>query len=103
MTSLLARNITIQTAMALNELVEELERARAKFPSTEHMMVALSEEHGELAKALLDEPWERVRAEAIQVACCALRIATESDTSLNAFRLGKGLDTLDTTKGRVEV
>ena len=103
MTSLVARNITIQTAMALNELVEELERARTKFPGADHMMIALAEEHGELAKALLDESWERVRAEAIQVACCALRIATESDPSLNAFRLNKGMDTLDTAKGGVEV
>lgn len=94
MSRLMSGNITILTAMAVNDLVAEIERARRKFPDSAHMMVALSEEHGELARALLDESWDRVRAEAIQVACCAIRIATESDESLNEFRLKKGLDVL---------
>lgn len=58
----------------------EVLRARAKFPGRAHMLAALTEEVGEVARALLQrEGRERVRAEAIQVACVALRIAEEGD------------------------
>lgn len=54
--------------------------ARRKFPNNAHMLAALTEEVGELARALLEgEGKARIRAEAIQVACVALRIATEGD------------------------
>lgn len=45
-------------------------------------MTALTEEVGELAKALLDESDQRVYEEAVQVAVMALRVATEGDPSL---------------------
>ena len=49
-------------------------------------MVALTEEVGELAKALLDESRERIRAEAIQVACVAIRIIEEGDCTIEDWR-----------------
>ena len=81
----------IRTAMALNDLTAELERARAKFPSSELINTALAEEVGELAIALLEENMERVYREAIQVACCAIRLATEGDPAFNDFRTRRGL------------
>lgn len=70
----------------LLEVDAEVARARQKFPSSDGAMVALVEEVGELAKALLDESWDRVRAEAIQVAGMALRVAEEGDSTLDALR-----------------
>lgn len=45
-------------------------------------MCALTEEVGEVAKALLDESPDRVYEEAVQVAVMAMRLATEGDRSL---------------------
>lgn len=73
------------------EVLQEISSAREKFPSSKHSMCALTEEVGELAKALLEEPWERVRAEAVQVACMAMRVALDGDASLVGWRVKKGL------------
>ena len=68
---------TDRTIIALRA---ELERARAKFPANAHLFAALGEEVGELARELLEGgPRKRIREEAIQVACVALRIAEEGD------------------------
>ena len=68
---------TDNTILALRA---ELERARAKFPKNDHLFAALGEEVGELARELLEGGTrERIRAEAIQVACVAVRIADEGD------------------------
>lgn len=75
---------------ALYDVQNEVLRARQKFPDNDLLMVALTEEVGELAKALLDETPERVYAEAIQVACVALRIATEGDKSVEEWRRRRG-------------
>lgn len=64
----------------LFEVHMEILRAKEKHPGNEHKIVALMEEVGELAKAHLEnEPEYRKRAEAVQVACVAARIATERD------------------------
>lgn len=56
----------------------ELARARRKFPISEHLLPALMEEVGELAQSLLQRGNDsHTYAEAIQVACVALRIAVE--------------------------
>jgi NTP pyrophosphatase (non-canonical NTP hydrolase) len=60
----------------------ELNFARTKFPSNEHLLAALVEEVGELSQALIDQhrgkqKAEDVFAEAIQVAAMAIRIAEE--------------------------
>ncbi len=58
----------------------ELDRARARFPKNDHLFAALGEEVGELARELLEGGTrERIRGEAIQVACVAIRIADEGD------------------------
>lgn len=42
-----------------------------------------------LAKALLDESPDRVRREAVQVACMAARVAVDGDASVIAYRAGR--------------
>lgn len=71
------------------ELRRELDRARAKFPSANYSMIALTEEVGELAQAVLKFragkwPATRIFSEAIQVAAMAMRVALEPDESLAA-------------------
>lgn len=70
----------------LFEVSTELVRARAKFPSNEGLLAALTEEVGEVAKAVMEEPWENVRKECVQVAAVAMRLAEEGDTSLDRLR-----------------
>ncbi len=73
----------------------EMERARAKFPGSDKMIVAIQEELGELAQACLkitedgDLPqsellgkYQRVYDEAVQVAATAARLAIEGDLSM---------------------
>ena len=80
------------------DIAGELINARDKFPKPTHMMNALTEEVGELAQALLHlnfEPkkgkrHEDVYSEAIQVAVCAIRVATEGDSTLPAYHPESG-------------
>lgn len=67
-------------SMFLLDVSREIDRARLKHPGNAHLLVALMEEVGELAKAHLEnEGQDRIWAEAKQVACVAGRIALESD------------------------
>lgn len=79
------------TTRFLDEVRAELERARDKFPDASCSLAALTEEVGELAKAMLQEPLDRVRAEAVQVAVMALRVAVEGDSTLDGYRRSLGL------------
>lgn len=74
----------------LEAVWDEVRRARAKFTSSSGAMCALTEEVGELAKAVLDEPWANVRAEAVQVAAMALRVALDGDPTLYPIRRVRG-------------
>jgi hypothetical protein len=76
----------------LSEVEAEHRRAVTKFPDASGSMTALTEEVGELAKALLDEPSECVRAEAVQVATMAIRVALEGDHTLSSTRTRRGAD-----------
>jgi NTP pyrophosphatase (non-canonical NTP hydrolase) len=70
-------------AESLSALSAELQRARAKFPGNRHLTVALMEEVGELAQAQLQRQGrDRVRKEALQVACVAMRIYEEGDATM---------------------
>ena len=71
-----------------NESIEALKgeilRARVKFPRNRFLYCALGEESGELAEALLQKQGRnRVQAEALQVACVAMRIYEEGDASFD--------------------
>lgn len=79
-----------------NEVDAEIARAQAKFPGNQLATIALMEEVGELAKAVLDEPSERARAESVQVACMAYLVAVKGDRcrSLALRRAAAGLDPL---------
>ena len=80
------------TAVFLVAVWQEIERARLMFPESDGVMAALAEETGELAKAVLGQPLDRVYKEAIQAACVACRIATEGDPTLDPTRRANGLE-----------
>jgi hypothetical protein len=75
------RSVWLHEAGVTSSLLDELSRARAKHPACtrERFMVALAEEVGELAKEVLEGgSEERVHAEALQVACVAMRIVLDA-------------------------
>ena len=84
--------IKYQTQKFIEAVSEEIKKARAKFPHNDVQMIALVEEVGELAKALMDESNENVWKEAVQVATMALRVAVDKDMSVVQLRKRKGLD-----------
>ena len=61
------------------DLMQEITRARTKFPGNRFLLTALVEEVGELAEAMEHGTREEVYKEALQCACVAIRIAEESD------------------------
>lgn len=70
------------TSATMAAISAEVCRARTKFPGNRMMLAALTEEVGEVAKALLQKlPADEVRKEAVQVACVAIRIIEEGDAS----------------------
>lgn len=71
----------------LDKVHNEVLNAIEKFPQPNACMTALTEEVGELAKALMEEPSERVYKEAVQVAAMAARIAVEGDPTLDEIRI----------------
>jgi hypothetical protein len=81
-----ACNYMSATAFALVNLDDEITRARRAIPICEDAYAALLEELGELANALIEHkyrhaPARNVRAEALQVACVAMRIGSEGDVA----------------------
>ena len=76
----------------LRDVFGEIERAIEKFPQPNASMCALTEEVGELAKAMMDEPRTRVWREAVQVAAMAARVAVEGDPTLDATRAARNAD-----------
>ena len=86
--------IQILDAKFLNDMAEEMKRARKKFPSNKHQFAALTEEVGEVANALLERDYshllslqllkeydQNVWRECVQAAAMCLRVATEGDSS----------------------
>jgi len=69
------------TAFTVSLLLKEIERCRMKFPGNRFLLVALVEEVGELAEALVSGTKEEIVKEAVQVACVAVRIAEEGDAT----------------------
>ena len=85
----MSNDLADDTNYFLEDVHEEIQKARAKFPNSRRSFAALVEEVGELAQALLhvlekpsDKNRTHIREEAIQVAAMACRVAVEGDTSL---------------------
>jgi NTP pyrophosphatase (non-canonical NTP hydrolase) len=86
----MASKLTPEDQFVVDVLLE-LKRARAKFPSAFACGLATMEEAGELAQALLKHaagkwPQSRIREEAVQVAVMAMRCALEGDASLGGHQ-----------------
>lgn len=67
-------------------ILAEVLRARELFPGNQYMLAALSEEAGEVARALLDHARGHKTAlevfvECVQVAAMAIRVAVEGDSA----------------------
>lgn len=84
--------MTITDQDFLDRVQVEVGVARERFAGPNPNLAALTEEVGELAKALLDEPMDRVVSEAVQVASMAMRIATEGDRTLDEYRASTGAE-----------
>jgi NTP pyrophosphatase (non-canonical NTP hydrolase) len=67
-------------------LQREVQRARNKHPMNFNLFTALVEEIGEVARALQEEDVENLLEELVQVACVAMRLATEGDMQHRAAR-----------------
>ena len=70
----------------------EVRRARELFPSPDGLLAATFEEAGEVAKAMLEEPEDRIWQECVQLAAMACRLATEGDPTLDGVREERGTD-----------
>lgn len=75
----------------IQAIVNELSRARGKFPSSIHCFAALVEEVGELGKAFISEGEAEIHDEAVQTAVMAIRCGVEGDKSFAVYRDMKGL------------
>lgn len=70
--------------LTMDALRAEVRRARTKFPGNRYLLAALTEETGELARALLQrKPKDEVHRECLQVAAVALRILEEGDSTFD--------------------
>lgn len=91
-------DLAVVTKRALYQIDAELANARQKFPRNTLMYLALAEEVGELANAMIEHRLtvqnrggkncvfrDDVAAEAIQVAAMAIRILTEGDSSIPEY------------------
>lgn len=68
----------------LKAVEREVARARAAWPRNAHMYAALAEEVGEVARALLEgQGPDALRAECVQVAAMAMRLAEEGDADFD--------------------
>jgi hypothetical protein len=85
------------------EVGREIQRARGLFPDPNLLALAFGEEAGELTKAVLEEPLDAVRKEAIQAAAMALRLVLDGDPSTDTHRERQGLKKLGETVKPSEV
>jgi hypothetical protein len=80
----------MKTQKMITHILEELERARTKFPGNKHQLTAMNEEVGELNQAILQNHYtpkkksdSEVYWEAVQTAAMAIRVGTEGDSTFN--------------------
>lgn len=70
--------------LTMQAVQAEVIRARLKFPRNRYLLAALTEEVGELAQAILQgKDRDAIEREAIQVACVAIRLCEEGDSSFD--------------------
>lgn len=75
----------------MQALRSEYKRATRKFPEPNPNLIALMEEVGELARAILeDKNEEDIFMEAVQVATCAMRCAIHKDPQWTRTKLRGG-------------
>ena len=80
-------DVDIEMNQLLTDISIELRRARAKFPADDNLTtIAMFEEAGEVAKAVLSEDPAAVRKECVQLAVMAMRIVLDGDPSTTAYR-----------------
>jgi len=77
---------------ALMAVRDEILSAIEQYPYPDGLMCALTEEVGELARAMMSEPRDNIRSEAIQVAATAIRIAMDGDPTLDGIRAKRNAD-----------
>lgn len=81
--------LTSPDGLVIRMIRDELVAARTAFPGDLHMLAALVEEVGEVAKGLMEHDLglgtttQQVLREAVQVACMAIRVATEGDANFS--------------------
>lgn len=68
------------------DVKKEIRRAEAKSPETDCLGLALMEEAGKVAKAMLSEKPLNIYKECVQTAAMALRVAVEGDPSTIPYR-----------------
>lgn len=79
----------------LEQVEDEVTRARTLFPGNKLQYLACMEEVGEFSKALLDESVEDIRKEGIQAMAMIARVILDGDGGfLNEHRESKGLEPL---------
>lgn len=71
--------------LILKKVKEETKRARAKYPRSDFMLTALSEETGEVSQAILDYQYgndtiDHIEVEIIQAMTCLARLLFEGST-----------------------
>ena len=77
--------LTSPDGLVFSMIRDELNAAREAFPGTTHMLCAMVEEVGEVAKAMMEHDRkegtsvQQVLREAVQVASMAIRLAVEGD------------------------
>lgn len=76
------------TVSIFTAAIQEVARARSKFPSSDHITLAFAEEAGEVVKAVLDfkqgkGTMQNVEKEIIQTMAMCLRLYLEGDPSVN--------------------
>lgn len=74
------------------DMTREALRAAEKFPQPNPLIAAMTEEAGEVSKAILhiregkSDDWQAVRDECVQLAAMALRLALEGDPTVGVPR-----------------
>lgn len=80
------RDSTARERELFDDVLRELLRARAEHPVPNAPLGALMEEVGEVAKAVMYEPWRNVRTESVQAIAMLVRLVLEGDCTWEEWR-----------------